>query len=127
MSKKTGKCTKEFTDEQWAELVDKGYEYTMRGYCKSKIWRVLYKDYGLPLSHLNHLMTDVKKRLIEETDIYNDKAKELQIARLTNLLEDVAEQGDSQMALKIVAELNKLLSLYESKVKVEVDKYEVTL
>lgn len=124
---KASKVRKNYTDEEWAKIIDESYTKLLRGQSYSRIKEQMYHAYGLPFSQFDSVKEEIVKRLKENTDAIKEHPTELQLERLHGLLEDAADQQDVQLALKVTAEISKLLSLYEQKLKVETTEYKLDI
>lgn len=124
---KASKVRKEFTAEEWEKIVDESYYKLLRGQSPSRIKKQMYDAFGLPFSQFSDVKAEIVKRLTENTDAIKEYPTELQLERLHNLLEDAINQQDTQLALKITAEISKLLSLYENRLKVETTEYKLDI
>lgn len=107
------------------DVVARGLELLRMGYYPTKICYYLHQEYGVPFNRFPDVKEAMKKELKERTDIVTEYAKEVQLERLHALLEDTISQSDMQMALKTIAEINKVLGVYEQKVKVETTAYKL--
>lgn len=107
------------------EVVARGLEMLRMGYYPSRICGYLHKEFNMPFNDFNEIKELMVKELKARTDIVAENAKEVQLERLHSLLEDTINQGDMQMALKTIAEMNKILGVYEQKLKVEATTYQL--
>lgn len=105
------------------DVVARGLDFLRMGYYPTKICYNLHKEFGVPFNRFPDVKEAMKKELKERTDIVTEYAREVQLERLHGLLEDSVNQGDMQMALKTISEMNKILGVYEQKLKVEATAY----
>lgn len=77
---------------------------------------MLYKELGVPLNQFININKKVMDTLSEVNDIYNSCGRELQLERLQELMQDAIGNNDGNLALKIIAEINKLMSYYTQNV-----------
>lgn len=99
--------------------VNAAYELLLAGLQKGKIKLRMHNDYGMPFNDMEYIWIDVKKRLIEETEIIKSCAKELNLVRLMDLYENSLKNNDRKSALSCLEQIAKLQSLYTQKVEVD--------
>lgn len=123
--KRGGRRFKKTYDREAA--INHAIECYKTGYNASRIIGILNREYGVPFNDWIELKQEVKNRIKESCDVYAEIAFEMQMARLDDLIERAIEAGDDAQALKVIAEQNKLLNLYNQKIQVTIDEYKISL
>lgn len=114
-------------DPKFEEWVNEGLNMYRIGYNTSRVKERLMRDMGMKYHFFPDVKMEIKKRITDAMDIYGELAKELNTDRLNSLLQDAIEQQDGRLALDVIKEINKLHSLYETKVRVENVEYKLNI
>lgn len=114
-------------DPKFEEWVNEGLNMYRIGYNTSRVKERLMRDMGMKYHFFPDVKMEIKQRITDAMDIYGELAKELNTDRLNALLQDAIEQQDGRLALDVIKEINKLHSLYETKVRVENVEYRLNI
>jgi hypothetical protein len=107
--------------KNYEEIIQRGIELYSKGYSNSYVRSQIYKEFNFKYCYFDTLRKDIVKQIEKESDALGSVTRELNLTRLNSLLNDAIEQGDTQMSLKIIQEINKMTNQYEDKTEVKVD------
>lgn len=121
------RAKQKLTEEDFNKCVEEGLRLYRKGTASTRIKEALVKNLGMKCNQFNEVKAAIKKRLIEETDVYTEMAREINLDRLNGLLDDAIEQQDGQLALKVIQEINKMQNVYTQKVEITTKEYRLEL
>jgi len=89
------------------------------GEFKTTIFKKVNTKWGVHYDHWQkQVMPLVKQKIKEETDIYTELEKEMQIVRLQELYNECKSKKQYANALKALTELNKVLEVGKEKIDI---------
>lgn len=109
--------------------VERAMELYMGCKAKTTIRKTLYDELGVPFNDSRKIYQDVIKQCRERVDVYKEVGKELQILRLTELMEqiDLTSRNGVKEYIKALEVVNKLLGLETQKLEITNNDYEFRL
>lgn len=93
------------------------YTLFVRGYSPVKIVNFITDTFKINRNSAYEWLRDAKKDAIPDDDEYREKALQIQLERLNDIVENGTEKGK----IAALEQINKLLGLYKEKVEVETE------
>ena len=93
------------------------YTLYVRGYSTIKIAHFIMDTFGISYKQAYVWIRDAKKDAIPDDSEYREKALQIQLERLNDIVENGTERGK----IAAMEQINKLLGLYKEKVEVETE------
>ena len=108
-------------------VVEQVRDAILDGYSTSYIYQELKATYGMNSYSASFIVQKAMKELQRSEERQEDGLIYKQNARLFKLYRESLEKGDQKTTLAILAEINKLNSLYTKKIEVSTDVFQLDL